>query len=176
MSKAVLMSIRPQWCELIAAGWKNLELRTTFPKMGGPFTIYIYQTRGKWSYAALRQAGRQSLADKLTAGAGAVVGECVCDRIYRLDIGADGRLFSTIGVDHRIYMNDIGACACVEEAAIRAYMEKKKQLYGLHLLNPTIYEKAKLLNENGYWSNSGKVVIRPPQSWMYVKERTRTDS
>jgi len=64
---------------------------------GGPFTVYIYQTKGKWAYAILRKAGMTELADRLAAATGKVVGESICDKTYELDIDADGRLSCTIG-------------------------------------------------------------------------------
>ena len=43
--KAVLMSIRPKWCELIANGKKTIEVRKTRPKMETPFKCYIYEAK-----------------------------------------------------------------------------------------------------------------------------------
>lgn len=34
MSKAVMLSIRPKWCEKIASGEKTIEVRKTRPKGG----------------------------------------------------------------------------------------------------------------------------------------------
>lgn len=47
MSKAVLMSTQPKWCELIANGKKTVEVRKTRPKLKTPFKVYIYCTKGK---------------------------------------------------------------------------------------------------------------------------------
>ncbi len=47
MSKAVLLSIRPQYCELIASGKKTMEVRKTRPKLEIPFKCYIYCTKGE---------------------------------------------------------------------------------------------------------------------------------
>lgn len=65
MSKAVLISIRPKWCDLIMKGRKAVEVRKTHPKMKPPFKCYIYQT-----------------------GKGGVIGEFVCDEIFDLPWGA----------------------------------------------------------------------------------------
>lgn len=46
MSKAVLISIRPKWCERIASGEKTIEVQKTRPKLETPFKCYIYETRG----------------------------------------------------------------------------------------------------------------------------------
>ena len=46
MAKAVLISIHPKWCELIASGKKMVEIRKNKPKLETPFKCYIYQTKG----------------------------------------------------------------------------------------------------------------------------------
>lgn len=58
MSKAVLISIRPEWCQKIMAGRKTIEVRKTRPKMDTPFKCYIYK-----------------------CGNGKVIGEFLCDEI-----------------------------------------------------------------------------------------------
>lgn len=60
MSKAVLISIRPEWCEKIINGRKNIEVRKTRPKMDTPFKCYIYRSVQ-----------------------GGVIGEFVCDDILK---------------------------------------------------------------------------------------------
>lgn len=47
MSKSVLISINPKWCELIASGKKTVEVRKTRPKLETPFKCYIYCTNTK---------------------------------------------------------------------------------------------------------------------------------
>ncbi len=44
MSKAVMLSVRPKWCEKIASGEKTIEVRKTRPKLETPFKCYIYCT------------------------------------------------------------------------------------------------------------------------------------
>ena len=58
MSKAVMISVRPKWCEKIASGEKTIEVRKTRPKMDTPFKCYIYK-----------------------CGNGKVIGEFLCDQI-----------------------------------------------------------------------------------------------
>lgn len=69
--KAVLISIRPEWCQKIMAGQKTIEVRKTRPRMDLPFKCYIYRTVQ-----------------------GRVIGEFVCDEIISID-GA-GRIPSDI--------------------------------------------------------------------------------
>ena len=40
MSDAVLISIKPEWCEKIAGGEKTIEVRKTVPKLKPPFKCY----------------------------------------------------------------------------------------------------------------------------------------
>lgn len=47
MKKAVLISIRPEWCQKIASGEKTIEVRKNRPKLAPPFKCYIYCTRDK---------------------------------------------------------------------------------------------------------------------------------
>ena len=42
--KAVLISIKPKWCDLIRRGRKTVEVRKTCPKLEVPFKVYIYET------------------------------------------------------------------------------------------------------------------------------------
>lgn len=41
----ILISIKPNYCELIENGKKTLELRKSKPKINTPFKGYIYRTR-----------------------------------------------------------------------------------------------------------------------------------
>ena len=59
MSKAVMLSVRPKWCEKICSGEKTIEVRKTRPKMNPPFKCYIYRSVQ-----------------------GGVIGEFVCDHIF----------------------------------------------------------------------------------------------
>ena len=67
MSKAVLISIRPEWCQKIMEGQKTIEVRKTRPKMDTTFKCYIYK-----------------------CGNGKVIGEFLCDEI--ININGAGRI------------------------------------------------------------------------------------
>ena len=53
MSKAILMSIQPKWCELITNGEKTVEVRKTRPKLHPPFKCYIYCTKASKKYQTI---------------------------------------------------------------------------------------------------------------------------
>lgn len=48
MKKAVLISIRPQWCAKIASGEKTIEFRKSRPELKKPFKCYIYCTKADY--------------------------------------------------------------------------------------------------------------------------------
>ena len=53
--KAVLMSIRPQWCEKIFSGSKTIEVRKSCPSIPTPFKVYVYQTKHKGGKAIVSE-------------------------------------------------------------------------------------------------------------------------
>ena len=48
MSKAILLSIRPQYVAKILNGEKTIEIRKTMPKCDLPIDVYIYCTKDKY--------------------------------------------------------------------------------------------------------------------------------
>ena len=87
MSKAVLISIRPKWCEKIINGDKTIEVRKTRPKMDTPFKCYIYCTLPKYPHEDFIAT---DYPRPQFYGGGKVVGEFTCDRIYELETKARG--------------------------------------------------------------------------------------
>lgn len=157
MSKAVLISIRPKWCDLIARGKKTFEVRKTTPKLETPFKCYIYQT--------LPKTGDWNDKD------GRVVGEFVCDRVEMpLVYGGNGPIYNQTIVE--------ASCLTLEE--ILEY-SKGKNVYAWHISKLWMYDTPKKLGEfkrhdlTYDFSIFGEVsrtysINRPPQSWCYVEE------
>ena len=71
---AIMHSIRPQWCELIALGEKTMEIKKTRPKIEPPFKVYIYQTKGYTETPRMDEDGHM-----IFQGRGQVIGEYICD-------------------------------------------------------------------------------------------------
>lgn len=71
--KSVLISIKPQWCELIFSGKKTVEVRKTRPKSETPFKVHIYCTKDKHGWFHF---GKKERLD------GKVIGEFVCDKVF----------------------------------------------------------------------------------------------
>lgn len=171
MSKAVLISIRPQWCQKIASGEKNIEVRKTRPKLETPFKCYIYCTLPKYPHE-----------DFITTdypmpqfyGGGRVIGEFTCDRIYEL-----------APLNHA--PDDVEKQACLTREEIVNYL--KGTGYGWHISGLLIYDQPRELtafrrfclndlcceacamysNNNGICNNGALPLRRPPQSWCYVE-------
>ncbi|MBR4049165.1 MAG: ASCH domain-containing protein [Clostridia bacterium] len=153
--KAVLISIQPKWCELIANGKKTVEVRKTKPKLETPFKCYIYQTRKTWVY---------DIYSRIADWQGKVIGEFVCDTII-----AD----KTFG--HDALFN---AMSCMSVAEIASYCVKNP-MYGWHISDLVIYDKPKELREfhlpcipecDGLCEYGClRPLKRTPQSWCYVE-------
>ncbi len=79
MSKAVLISIQPRWCERIANGEKTVEIRKTRPKLETPFKCYIYMTSGNASIPN----GKGMVHHH--SGGRCIIGEFVCDFIIQYE-------------------------------------------------------------------------------------------
>lgn len=189
--KAVLMSIQPKWCELIASGKKTVEVRKTKPKIETPFRVYIYQTRRTWIY---------DIYSRIADWQGKVIGEFVCDSIIQIGYNKNG-----YGLDDFV-INGVIAKSCVPEEELYHYLQGKKP-YLWHISDLIIYDKPKELSEfykyteyddsnndirpcrfcehNKFdWSEICEYcdidfdgehcfhlqLKRPPQSWCYVEE------
>ena len=162
MAKAVLISIRPKWCEKIVGDEKTIEVRKTRPKLETPFKVYIYCTSGRpdlnipISPERLMQdyldtGSMQSLNCPL--GNGKVVGEFVCDSIVTYNY--DYCPHPEIGMDYdcgdswwEIADEDLKS-ACMTEKEFRYYAFGSVAMYGWHISDLKIYDAPKDLNE--FW-------------------------
>lgn len=198
MSKAVLISIRPKWCQKIADGEKTIEVRKTRPRMATPFKCYIYCTlRGMNDFFRAELGGDVARWNREKWGSrkGAVVGEFVCDRIDRLvRVGFDGSgepaRYCVSGADELVQSVDgIREAACLPREELETYLGGHEG-YGLHISQMKLYAAPKDLSEfrkacahdwccdscamhgenNGTCGNESLRLKRPPQSWCYVQE------
>ena len=169
MSKAVLISIRPKWCEKIASGEKTIEVRKTKPKLKTPFRCYIYCTQS-------------DDANRLHGSQGKVIGEFACERIVPIAYD-DDRLWCPTNAA-------FSPMTCLSQTEIIAYIGDKGRCYGWHISNLKIYDTPRELGEfrracpNSWycescamhWENNGTCgseslqIKRTPQSWCYVEE------
>ena len=198
MSKAVMISIRPKWCEKICRGKKTIEVRKTRPKLETPFKCYIYCTnirpflvwgevfRGDWFTEFTRISGySRAEADKIwDVFNGHIAGEFTCDRIYELETRSPGGSYYVKG-EGQPTTNDVARQSCLTLKDMHEYLKGAKG-YGWHISNLKIYDTPKELSkfsrpfencidkvcdEFGCAScENGGHIKRPPQSWCYVEE------
>lgn len=172
MSKAVMLSIRPKWCEKIANGEKTIEVRKTRPKLETPFKCYIYCTKPKYEHEDFI---RTDYPKPQFYGGGKVIGEFTCDRIYGL-----------APLNHA--PDDVEQQTCLTREEIVRYLGGVG--YGWHISDLVIYDEPKELIEFHTWkkckscSKSGyestaciydencmipAAITKAPQSWCYVE-------
>ena len=168
--KAVLISIQPKWCELIASELnpktglkvKRIELRKNKPGIFFPFKCYIYQTKKVWTY---------DIYSRIANSQQKVIGEFICDCILAHCESVNLSLASNL--------------SCVSKEEIIKY-SKGKEVFGWNISDLVIYDKPKELSEFykvGYkdmldmdflTENSEEAkywkIERPPQSWCFVEE------
>lgn len=192
MNKAVLISIRPKWCDLIIRGEKTLEIRKTRPKLETPFKVYIYCTKARQHIITIFKDGEETMDGEIHHGKSEfikcnehlpdsvrdktrmVIGEFICDDIHR------------IGPENCIVKEDIesaiaGSCLTIQQ--VKDYAGWKsgmryadlKDLYGWHISELKIYDKPRELRAftgllNTRFGVRPVEAQRPPQSWCYVEE------
>ena len=185
MSKAVLISIRPKWCEKICNGEKTIEVRKTRPKMNTPFRVYIYCTLPKYPHEDFFAT---DYPKPQFYGGGKVVGEFICDRIYELETRSPGGSYYVKGEDQPT-TNDVARQSCLTLKDMHEYLRAANG-YGWHVSDLKIYDTPRELDDfrrvckndwwcescamycehNGICGNGSLQIRRPPQSWCYVEE------
>ena len=154
--KAVMISIKHKWCELIASGKKIVEVRKTKPKLETPFKCYIYETKGNH-------------------GSGKVIGEFVCDGIIVAERGCYGRLPQTKTMINPHDLLDYADGKTLwgwNISDLKVYDEPKglNEFYRTQKCDSceTGYESSACIFDDE--CNVPVNMTRPPQSWCYVKE------
>lgn len=191
MKKAVLISIRPEWCQKIASGEKTIEVRKNRPKLAPPFKCYIYCTRDKHLAFMQNKTGTNLIAcmDAETAipvggsvGNGKVIGEFTCKGFIPF---SQGRPCFVTGTPE-----EIERLACLTRKEIWEYAPQGNPI-GWRITDLVIYDEPHELNsfrrvcpkeldcescamhsENtGRCGNEALYLRRAPQSWCYVEEK-----
>lgn len=185
---AVLISIRPKWCEKIISGEKTIEVRKTRPKLIPKFKCYIYRSVQ-----------------------GGVIGEFVCDHIFEriVRVGGSCEPPKYCICDWNMDCTPLDTLlsdACMTKDELEKYLHGGIG-YGWHISGLKIYNTPKELSEfspvcryknddkscpsrrvacsyQKYDCNPdgsinlvecGRTLERPPQSWRYVEEETWND-
>lgn len=190
MNKAVMISIQPKWCELIASGAKTVEVRKTRPQIETPFKCYIYCTID--GFKSVFQE-KPFLSHNAHVCNGKVIGEFVCKEItitalWRLE-GNTGRC-----AERTEFEKMVPQLACLSLDEIEKYAgSETRGIYCWHISDLVIYDKPKELSDffrmcpsfdvafGSCWNCNAAVgeececgldgmipLSRPPQSWCYV--------
>lgn len=159
MKKAVLISIRPEWCKKIITKEKTVEIRKTMPSViSEPFKCYIYCTNGAplfyWK-AANRIRFDLRPHDSFDCKAnGMVVGEFTCNGIDFIQrMGIDNNFdycylsLNEFGNDDiAVEITDVKK-SCIRRADLSKYAGKAPFLYAWHISDLKIYDEPRSLNE-----------------------------
>lgn len=151
MTQAIMLSVQPKWCQLIAEGKKTIECRKDVPGIlrGSAATkakVYIYCTKARTITWRHPKTGERM--------DGRVVGEFICDDVFfakRVDKGCQ--------IHYRKIMEE----ACLTEREIDAY-SKGADVYGWHISGFRLFESPIPLSDFG--------ITNAPQSWVYTEDRT----
>lgn len=175
MGRAVLLSIQPKWCELIASGKKTVEVRKTKPKLETPFKCYIYETKdAHFEHIGVHYADGQDFIHHI----GKVIGEFVCDSIKEFYIPYPA-YFASVDCDTTRLLTD----AMLTKAQAHRYL-KTKRGYCWHISDLKIYDEPKNKVEFCHPCDrdpqcdcrycvryaGNKPILRAPQSWCYVEQ------
>lgn len=155
---SIMQSIKPKYCELIAAGRKTYEVRKTKPNIPTPFKAYIYETKDK-KYMNLAICVPDKNINFIHAP-GKVIAEYICDEIIEW----------TEDMKPPVPLSKL----CLTYSQIRHY-GGDKPLYLWHITNLKIYDEPKELSafkgHKRMWYGSIYLPLtRPPQSWLYCEE------
>lgn len=149
--KAVLISIQPKWCELIASWKKTVEVRKTRPNMDVPFKCYIYCTNSKIEFLQSRSNVLFYCENKdFIGGHGPgsytrlnshVIGEFVCDSIEHYT--SNCTVFESVLLPSPSELEEM----CLTLTEFNSYGTRGKLLYGWHISDLVIYDRPKELSE-----------------------------
>lgn len=172
-NKAVMISVKPKWCNFIANEEKKIEMRKTKPNLKVPFKCLIYCTKSSKKHQTI--CGCHVLNDdelfRLPDGNikygnsiemmtydnysadnflnGKVIGEFTCDRISEYSYISDSLNESTYNKNSESFYSispDDCKSACLTQKDLLDY-GKGKTLYGWHISDLVLYDKPKKITE-----------------------------
>lgn len=152
--KAVLLSIRPEWCKKILDGEKTVEVRRTCPVHGTPFNVYIYCTLAG-SDSLFMDVLNRDVAAWNRGGwpekRGRVIGEFTCKKITGLThVGETGSwepasLCVMAPGSYYKPADELLEAACMSKETAEKYL-KGRDGCGWHISDLKIYDKPKPLS------------------------------
>ena len=182
MTKKVLISIHPKWCEKIFSGEKTIEVRKSAPKLKPPFEVLVYMTKPKKRLIEIIKDGDYIYGDiyhgkmlfikmdrpvydkNWNDVAGKVIGSFVCRGIMRPNDNLQTMAKQSLLTEAELYEYSNG-----------------KPLYGWRITEPKLFDKPRELSGFGKYKTEWVALYgrddivfhplkRPPQSWCLVEE------
>lgn len=163
--KAVLLSIRPEWCVKILNGEKTVEIRKNRPKLKPPFKCYIYCTKAQKKLITIFRDGDVfgdgevyrgkpqfvtwdggNIPIEIRQKEQTVIAEFVCDKIRPI-IG------KTWIVKEDIERATSGSCLSLKQIIEYAgwshcsSFTERKELYAWHISDLKVYDTPRDLDE-----------------------------
>lgn len=191
--RAVMLSVRPEWCSKIVLKEKTVEVRKTRPKLETPFKVYIYCTKAPQQLITIFKDGEETmdgeihhgkpvfvkfdklLPDSVRGKTQMVIGEFICDDIRR------------IGPEYCVVKEDIESAisgSFLTVPQVKDYAGWKsgmsyadlKDLYGWHISDLKIYDQPRELRaftglQSTRFGMRPVEITYPPRSWRYVEEK-----
>ena len=197
--RAVMLSIKPKYCELIASGKKTFELRKNKPKLQLPFKCYVYCTKNHNEKDLLEI----HTDGKIKKANGKVIGEFICDKIVPVSVYYSDPDAPIANKEFPFF--------CLTDKEIIDYLGNGVQGWGWQISDLKIYDKPKTLEdfrkpcispempycplckvgyeyisetEAEFYRVDGECytewrclnfIRKPPQSWCYVQEVSNND-
>ena len=192
MSKAVMLSIRPEWVEKIVNGEKTIDVRKTRPNLNTPFKCYIYCTKERERLLQVMKDGDDNYGEtyhgkpvfvktyqdsgpEVWGKFGKVIGEFSCrttNRIYQMfDSNGACADYLTVSLCGRAYMRPIdfrlygkGRPLFWWDISDLEIYDKPKELWEFRRVCPNdLYcESCAMYSDNGGICNNGALPLRRP--------------
>lgn len=174
--KAVLMSIKPKWCEKIFNGENDSYcIHKPAPKIEPPFKVYVYCTKERMTrvpsmYAYLHKNEPRACAEYGTIETWGKIGDVIVNphlASEHVSFGMHGNVIGEFVCDDVItdfrgeHSDDFAKYALLSLDEQKKY-GGNKLLYGWHITAPKLFDKPRELSEFG--------ITRAPMSWCYVEQ------
>lgn len=188
--KAILISIRPEWCRKIFQGEKTVEVRKTVPNFEPPFKCYVYCTLAKGFTLGEYAEMYRKTNGKIDDWSGKVIGSFICNEIED---------YSKWEYDYFSLLWHINMSAATNDnyKFLNNYLHGENKGFGWHIIEPKLFDKPKELykfhaickknKQNPDKSCKGckyafagisdksdmycdTIIETPPQSWMYCED------
>ena len=187
MSKAILLSIRPEWLAKILNGEKTIEVRKLFPKdyVGWVYMYcskgkpYLYGDKsvyeGKQEYFWVQKIEGNGIVPLLS---GKVVARFWCDEVNSVGFNTrcDYPIISTWAI------NRLTRLSCLSPDQLLDYLQGKNG-YAIHISKLEIFDKPRELSEFkryidkwDYYSALGKYTLSQPKEKLVVDIKKEFDA